>query len=409
VASQDVPKENSSYKPRNLEELGGTVLAAIGGGLGILGFVAFFGAAILWVRMDKVGLPGNDAVAVVPKPVLVSTGASFLVPALLIAIGFTLLLYLIDTIAVLVSERPVRRLEKWIREVSEEAEELREEAEEQAAVADAACARLGGSPGPAAGAVPPGPVDVQAENELRATVERATAANGEATEAERSAVEVKAMLERTMAERKRKTKLWRNLILIGGTVALFAALTVVVIQEYEIHGSSHRTVILILVPLALITLCVAVRLRTESFGWFAVAAFVAVALMVGTLTYYRTVDDPKMEPAALLRSHGSPVYGFYVTQTSDRVYLATTPRAGRVRLDSVPREEILELLVGKLQRPEAAEARALAFAHRLCLNARRRKVTGRVAGRTKGGKTAEEISDGCTAGDLRRLELAADR
>src|SRR6476661_1075972 len=84
-----------------LDELGlaGTVAAAIGGGLGVLGFAAFFGAAILWVRMDEVGLPGNDAVAVVPKPVLISTGASFVVPALLIALAFAVALYLLDALA----------------------------------------------------------------------------------------------------------------------------------------------------------------------------------------------------------------------------------------------------------------------------------------------------------------------
>ncbi|MEK6328191.1 MAG: hypothetical protein AABM66_11815 [Actinomycetota bacterium] len=63
------------------------ILAAFGTGIGVLGFVVFFGAAILWVRFDKAGLPANEAVAVVPKPVLLTTGASFLVPALLFSLG----------------------------------------------------------------------------------------------------------------------------------------------------------------------------------------------------------------------------------------------------------------------------------------------------------------------------------
>ncbi|MEA2299616.1 MAG: hypothetical protein QOE44_151, partial [Solirubrobacteraceae bacterium] len=62
------------------------VLGAVGTGIGILGFVTFFGGAILWLRAKAAGLPANEAVAVVPKGVLVATGASFLVPAVLLAL-----------------------------------------------------------------------------------------------------------------------------------------------------------------------------------------------------------------------------------------------------------------------------------------------------------------------------------
>ena len=66
------------------------VLGFIAAGIGVLGFVTFFGAAILWIRFDQAALPANDAVAVVPREVLLTTGASFLVPALLLALGAVL-------------------------------------------------------------------------------------------------------------------------------------------------------------------------------------------------------------------------------------------------------------------------------------------------------------------------------
>jgi F0F1-type ATP synthase membrane subunit c/vacuolar-type H+-ATPase subunit K len=62
-------------------------LAAIGTGIGVLGFVMFFGGFILWARFKGAGLPANEAVARVPRSDLVTTGASFIVPGVLAALG----------------------------------------------------------------------------------------------------------------------------------------------------------------------------------------------------------------------------------------------------------------------------------------------------------------------------------
>lgn len=71
------------------------VLGAVAAGIGVLGFVTFFGGAILWIRFDQAQLPANEAVALVPREVLLTTGASFLVPALMIALGAVLIVVLI--------------------------------------------------------------------------------------------------------------------------------------------------------------------------------------------------------------------------------------------------------------------------------------------------------------------------
>lgn len=70
------------------------VLGFVAAGIGVLGFVTFFGAAILWIRYDQAALPANEAVALVPREVLLTTGASFLVPAVLLALGAVLAIVL---------------------------------------------------------------------------------------------------------------------------------------------------------------------------------------------------------------------------------------------------------------------------------------------------------------------------
>ncbi len=72
------------------------VLAAVATGIGILGFVAFVGGAIEFGRLHKAGLPAEEALAVLPRANLISTGAVALVPALIFALGAALLVSLLQ-------------------------------------------------------------------------------------------------------------------------------------------------------------------------------------------------------------------------------------------------------------------------------------------------------------------------
>ena len=77
--------------------------------------------------------------------------------------------------------------------------------------------------------------------------------------------------------------------------------------------------------------------------WFGVAVFISVPLF-GTLTAMaRNIDDPQVQPMALIRSTDGPdeaIQGLYVTEADDRVYFATvategctdelTPNSGRL-------------------------------------------------------------------------------
>ena len=60
-------------------------LEVIGAAAGVTLFVTFIGGAILWARFHGLGLPADEAVAIVPRSVLISVGAGALAPAIILA------------------------------------------------------------------------------------------------------------------------------------------------------------------------------------------------------------------------------------------------------------------------------------------------------------------------------------
>jgi hypothetical protein len=70
----------------------GPVLAAIAGGIGVIGFVTFVGGAIEYARLRTAGLPAEEAIAVVPTANLIAIGAKTLVPAFIFAVSAAALL-----------------------------------------------------------------------------------------------------------------------------------------------------------------------------------------------------------------------------------------------------------------------------------------------------------------------------
>jgi hypothetical protein len=93
--------------------------------------------------------------------------------------------------------------------------------------------------------------------------------------------------------------------------------------------------------------------RVRNLGWVAFAAF---SLCGALLTVLRTVSDPLMEPAALLLADGERgVSGFYVGETSDRLFIAPLPGTGDAgdpfadapidRVVSISRDKITRLAI----------------------------------------------------------------
>jgi hypothetical protein len=68
------------------------VLAAIGTGIGVIGFVTFVGGLIVWARLHGRGFPAAPALSVYPKQDLLVIGAQTLLPQILLAFGFVILL-----------------------------------------------------------------------------------------------------------------------------------------------------------------------------------------------------------------------------------------------------------------------------------------------------------------------------
>jgi hypothetical protein len=73
------------------------VLAAIGTGIGVIGFVTFIGGVTVYARLRATGFPAAPALGIFPSQDLVVIGAQTLVPEALSALGAVILLSLVYT------------------------------------------------------------------------------------------------------------------------------------------------------------------------------------------------------------------------------------------------------------------------------------------------------------------------
>lgn len=353
------------------------VLGAVGAGIGVIGFVTLFGGAILWVRANEAGLPANEAVAVVPHAVLVTTGASFLVPAVLLALLVVLLISSVHMVLSLPARIGARKLTERARELRyladeakrelEPAEQLavstRELATNLSAVADEAGQTQAGSTqvvdllGPATAQQQLAKEHEQAALELRTTAE---SLNSEAQKLE-------AEREGRLVNTPRRQKLQRRL----EWVIVFVVLALVPLFLYgSLHGLSLLDkAILAAVAVAAAGLSLAVYLSTEEkLLWLGVVAFMAVGVYAGCDTYLRTVQDTKFEPVAALLGTRPPVTGLYIAETSSDLYLGTFAGTGSLtaRLLVIPLAQVTDLSVGPLLDPAVARVRAIELAQSEC-------------------------------------------
>jgi hypothetical protein len=410
AAAVEKPPDPAPKAGFKLEEIGiaGTVLAAIGGGIGALGFVAFFGAAILWVRMDKVGVPANEAIAVVPKSVLVTTGASFLVPSVLLAVVLLGVLYLADRLigwltdllflrkqkkelgeAKLAAKRRQASIDMAIEKVelaAERARRLKDKSRESVAA------------GASASAVQ------QSSNEASEAVTEAQLDAGQAQPAAKQADDAVAEATEEVELERDKRKLPIESTRSGLRflfVAIVLAAAAVPGVLLSAVGLPHGQIALVIAAVLFLSAICLVVLASTNFAWFALTIVVAVCLLNGFITYCRTKNDPKVEPAAVLRANGAPVFGYFVAQTSDHIYLATRLPTGPLRLDAIPREAVTDMAVAEGLRPGSALLRAQRLARQMCVVARERPQAGQTVAAAKGKGTVP--TEPCTLADLRRL------
>jgi hypothetical protein len=131
---------------------------------------------------------------------------------------------------------------------------------------------------------------------------------------------------------------------------------------------------------------VAVGWRTRGFALFGASLFIAVLLFGTAVTLFRTWDHPKLQPIALLRSGSdSGMTGFYITETTDSVYLARlnaqAVRNGRPFEETlphiliVPRSSVVAISIGPLMERRAGVGVAEQLLNELCMD----KVTEPIA------------------------------
>lgn len=94
--------------------------------------------------------------------------------------------------------------------------------------------------------------------------------------------------------------------------------------------------------------------------WFGLAVFLSVPLFGTFMAMARNLDDPQIQPVALIRSTDRPdeaIHGLYVTEAKERVYFASAATEGCTgslrensgRLLWVPRDEVVAMSIGPLQ------------------------------------------------------------
>lgn len=383
------------------------VLGVVGAGIGILGFVTFVGGAIIWTRADEAKLPATEAVSVVPNAVLIATGATHLVSAVLIALLAVGLIFVVHIWNRLRGERRVLAERQRAKELSQEAERLEREAAAAAQPAEAAHALAGTlQEAVVQGRETQGPVvdlstlEEQANAQLlaseelaKAAVKATTAAAEKRVEAENKQASVEATVERSEREYQAE--------LVVGIVILAIVPTWVKGAIFHVPFVPYGLG-LILAAILVPAISLFTYIRTDKFLWFGVAAFVTVGLYIGFSSYFSTKGNPKMQPVAALRTGHAPVTGVFVADTGKDLYVGSFAEHGKpARLVVIPRSQLTELVIGPLLEPGLAKRRSIHMALDQC-SQNIEAVSGSVEAAADG---EEKVTRACS--EAQRKELAA--
>jgi hypothetical protein len=385
-----------------------TVAGAVATGVGVLGWITFLGGALLWIRADQAHLPATEAVAVTPRPVLVTEGAEL--AALAAGLG------LLAVAAIFVWDAVMKeRNNATAGEVAGQLARLdRKIANRHQLVAAGNKAALA-IEGAASKLEADGDTEGASLNRIRAEQAR--------TQTSQARDELEVLERDRAAQQGEVNRVQRRDRLYGGiplAVLLLAPQVWIAVSKL----SSLDVLWAILVAALGIGLSFVVFVNQKPI-WFGLAAFIAITIFVGFETYLRTSEHPKVEPAAALRLGAGPLCGFFVAQTSDYLYMGTYARPVAIgtsasqsfagsctgpsadagsgvktsglppRLITVPNDEVTDLAVGQLQslRGGIAAKRSAVMALDLC---ERRATSGQ-------STSAKAKKLGCSDSDLEQL------
>lgn len=356
-------------EPKGPSDLILKVLGVVATGIGILGFVTFVGGAILWIRADSAGLPATEAVAIIPNSVLVTTGATFLVPAVLTVVAVIAAIFLIYLFFRLPRVARERARREEARTLHLEAEAISRDAE--AAVRAAASARavytsLAENLEKAKEASDDETVakleqGVEAQRLMAERLEQG--AQGAVSAAAGKKARADNMLEASNVELERTQRQFWTEIAAAGLILVFVPLA---LNSAPFHVDYGDKALLILVLLGAAAISLFVYAATERFVWFGVVIFLTVGTYLGLATYISTSHNPKMQPAAALRTAHEPVTGAFIADTASNLYVGTFEEEGPSHLLVIPRAQVTELAIGPLLDPGDAHKRAIEMALEEC-------------------------------------------
>lgn len=168
-----------------------------------------------------------------------------------------------------------------------------------------------------------------------------------------------------------------RLELTGKGAALMAiAATVAVAGPSILLGKNWLAAALVSALILVAALWRIADLAEARFMWYGLAVFISVPLFGTLMLMARNIDDPQVQPFALIRDTDGPdeaIQGLYVTEGDDRVYFATvatescsnelTPNSGRLLW--VPKSEVVAMSIGPLQSVGDAATTSLEMAYAL--------------------------------------------
>jgi hypothetical protein len=362
------------------------VLTVIGTGIGAIGFVIFFGGFIVWARFNAAGLPANEAVARVPRSDLVATGASFLVPALLAALGAVALAVAGWDLAIgsrrraqareadedrLGATRLIAGLEAELSQTKREIVRLHAKVEELKEAADQAKPQ---SPERASAQLERDETEI----ELRKYEACTHQLEGVDMPAARRAQLNAAVRKAEVKDQNRVEQAWQ--VVLGAIPMVIAGGIVIVL------GLGGMTfwygVLAIGVAVATVAMAIVVASMTRHFAWYTLCVFLGVGITIAAATFARTQSNVKVSPVAALTG-AAPVTGFYVAETSDSIYFGVpeipqrdadgdelTFDHGAATLVRVPKASVSGFTVGPLMGEDDAYRRSIELALALCRHAK---------------------------------------
>ncbi|HEY4096536.1 MAG TPA: hypothetical protein VGM33_13540 [Baekduia sp.] len=332
------------------------VLAAVGTGIGVLGFVIFVGGAVIWTRFDAVGVPAAEAVAVVPREVLVATGASVLAPAAALALLAVAGMFAWEWIL----DRDTTRTADLQQAKLEAAQRRCDQANTAAQDASAELTRLSEK---MAGAV----LEGDSTDRLLELIERAKSRKQTADAAATHLAEEERNLEELRLGQIKQLHQRQTVGLVVGAVLLFAASLGAALGWLGFNGVVG-TLVVVLVALVTAAVPLLVHASTRKFAWLAATAFVGVGLTFAFAVYFDARGERQVVPAAVLLSDRAPVYGFLVAQRDDHVYIGTIDgkRPTDTHVVELDRAKVTDLLLDAHVRRDNVARDSWELAHRLC-------------------------------------------